>query len=47
MNVHPVTIALAIASLIVWTMGNVKENKKFVYIGIGLSLVALATPFLG
>ena len=47
MSGHPVTIALAILSMIVWTMGNYKKEKKFVYIGIGLSLAALVTLFLG
>ena len=44
---HPVTIALAIVSMIVWTIGNYQKEKKFVYIGISLSLAALVTLFLG
>lgn len=44
---HPVTIGLAILSMIVWTMGNYKKEKKLVYVGMALSLAALATFFFG
>ncbi|MBO4419971.1 MAG: hypothetical protein J5789_09145 [Oscillospiraceae bacterium] len=44
---HPVTIALALVSLFVWTSGNRSKNKKLVFIGIGISVVATVTFFLG
>ena len=44
---HPVTITLALASMMVWTSGNRNGNKKLVYIGIALSVAATMTFFLG
>ena len=44
---HPVTIALAVASLIIWTIGNYQKEKKYVYIGVGLSLAAILTFLFG
>lgn len=44
---HPVTIILALLSLFVWTAGNRNQSKRLVYIGIGLSVAATATFFLG
>ena len=44
---HPVTIALAMLSMVIWTTGNHKNNKKLVWIGIGLSIAATVTFFIG
>ena len=47
MENHPVTIALALVSMIVWALGNRNGSKKMVYVGIGLSVIATGTFFLG
>ena len=44
---HPIAIGLALVSLIVWTSGNRNQNKKLVWIGIGLSAAATIAFFLG
>lgn len=44
---HPVTIALALVSMMIWASGNRNKNQKLIYIGIAFSLVATATFFLG
>ncbi|MDD7772468.1 MAG: hypothetical protein ACI3VX_00775 [Faecousia sp.] len=40
---HPVTIALALVAVIVWTMGNYLKKKFLIYIGIGLTVLAVLT----
>ncbi len=47
LSAHPVTIALAIVSAVVWTAGNRNQNKRFVLIGILLSVAAIAAFVLG
>ena len=44
---HPVTISLALASMMVWTSGNRNKNKKLIYIGIALSALAILAYILG
>ena len=43
---HPVTLVLALVSMIVWSAGNRNKNKKVVCVGLGLSLIATVTFFL-
>ena len=47
LSAHPVTIALAIVSAVVWTAGNRNQNKRFVLIGILLAVAAIAAFVLG
>ena len=47
LSAHPVTIALALISMAVWTAGNRNQNKKLVWVGIGFSAAATVTFFLG
>ena len=44
---HPFAIGLALVSMVVWTSGNRNQNKKLVWIGIGLSAAATIALFLG
>lgn len=44
---HPVTIVLALVSMVVWAWGNRNGSKKVVYVGIALSVIATGTFFLG
>ncbi len=43
---HPVTIVLAFVAMVIWTAGNQSKNKKLVYIGILISLIATVSFFL-
>ena len=47
LSAHPVTIVLALISMVVWTTGNRNQNKTLVWVGIGLSAAATVTFFLG
>lgn len=47
LSAHPITIALAVVSAVIWTAGNRSQNKKLVFIGLGLSLAAIAAFVLG
>lgn len=38
---HPIGIGVALAALIVWTLGNYLKKKIMVYIGIGLTVLAV------
>ena len=44
---RPVTLVLALLSAIVWSAGNRNRNKKLVYAGVALSVIAVVTFFLG
>lgn len=46
LSAHPVTIILALISLVIWTAGNRSGNKKLVYVGIALSVLATVTFFM-
>ena len=46
-SAHPLTIVLALVSIVIWTSGNRSRNKTQVYIGIALSVAATVTFFLG
>ena len=47
LSAHPLTIGLALVSIVIWTMGNRDQNKKLVWIGVGFSVAATITFFLG
>ena len=47
LSAHPVTIALALISTVIWTTGNRNQNKKLVWVGIALCAAAAVTFFLG
>ena len=47
LTAHPVTIALAAISAVIWTMGNRKDDKRLVIAGILLSLAAVAAFVFG
>lgn len=47
LTAHPVTIALAVISAVVWTMGNRNQDKRLVIAGIVLSLAAIAAFVFG
>ena len=47
LSAHPVTIALALVSMMIWTSGNRNGNQKLVYIGIAISIAATVTFLLG
>ena len=47
LSAHPLTIGLALVSMVIWTMGNRDQNKKLVWIGVGFSVAATITLFLG
>lgn len=44
---HPLTLVLALLSLVYWTAGNRNGSRKLVYIGVGLTAAALLTFFFG
>lgn len=41
LSAHPITIALAVISAVIWSAGNREQNKKYVWIGIALSVAAM------
>ncbi len=43
---HPVTLVLAFVALVIWTTGNQSKNKRLIYIGILISLIATVAFFL-
>ncbi len=47
LSAHPVTIVLALISMVIWTTGNRNQNKKLVWVGIAFSVAATVTFFLG
>ncbi|MBQ1410080.1 MAG: hypothetical protein IIY94_02210 [Oscillospiraceae bacterium] len=47
LTAHPVTIALALVSMGVWSKGKRDNDKMLVKIGFAISCVALLTYFLG
>ena len=44
---YPVTIVLALAAIVIWTIGNRRSNKKYVWIGVALTIAALFTYIMG
>ena len=47
LSAHPLTIALAAISAVIWTVGNRNQDKRFVIAGVVLSLAAIAAFVFG
>ena len=47
LTAHPITIALAVISAVVWSAGNRNQKKSLVIAGIVLSLAAIVAFVLG
>lgn len=47
LSAHPVTIALAAVSAVIWTAGNRSQKKGLVLAGVALSIAAIAAFVLG
>lgn len=47
LSAHPITIALAVISSVIWTAGNRRQDKRLVLAGLALSLAAIAAFVFG
>ena len=47
LSAHPITIALALISAVIWTAGNRSRDKRLILAGLALSLAAIVTFVLG
>lgn len=47
LTAHPVTIALAAISAVLWSIGNRNQDKRLVIVGVVLSVAAIAAFILG
>lgn len=43
----PLTILLALAAVVIWTIGNRRGKKVYVWIGVALTVAALFTYVMG
>ena len=47
LSAHPITIALAVVSAVVWTAGNRNQDKRLVIAGLVLSIAAIVAFVFG
>ena len=47
LSAHPVTIALAVISAVIWTAGNRRRDKRLILGGLAFSLAAIAAFVFG
>ncbi len=47
LSAHPITIALAVISAVIWSAGNRNQDRRYVWIGIALSVAAMVAFAFG